>query len=99
LSIGDALLRPGLQTRAAALIQRARVVVQVILGCAPLLVMAGLIEGFISPSGLPWWIKLGVGVATGVALHIYWLLGGRETPARKQAVTQSTLSSIPNPSA
>ncbi|MCC6453960.1 MAG: stage II sporulation protein M [Caldilineaceae bacterium] len=78
LSIGDALLRPGLQSRAAALIQRARAAVQVILGCAPLLVGAGLIEGFVSPSGLPWWVKLAVGVATGAALHSYWLFAGRE---------------------
>jgi uncharacterized membrane protein SpoIIM required for sporulation len=77
LSIGDALLRPGLQTRAAALIQRARAAVLVILGCAPLLVFAGIIEGFISPSGLPWWVKLMVGLATGVALHLYWLRSGR----------------------
>src|SRR5690606_38807772 len=51
LSMGDALLRPGLQSRPAALIQRARAAVMVILGCAPLLVIAGIIEGFISPSG------------------------------------------------
>ena len=85
LSVGDALLRPGLQTRAAALIQRARTAVMVILGCAPLLVMAGIIEGFISPSGLPWWLKLTVGVATGVALHVYWLLAGRQGVERRMA--------------
>jgi uncharacterized membrane protein SpoIIM required for sporulation len=77
LSMGDALLRPGLQTRVAALIQRARAGVMVILGCAPLLIVAGIIEGFISPSGLPWWLKLFVGVATGAMLHGYWLLSGR----------------------
>lgn len=79
LYMGDALLRPGLLTRAAALVQRARVAVQIILGCAPLLVGAGLIEGFISPSALPWPIKLAVGLATGGALHYYWLVVGRET--------------------
>ena len=77
LYMGDALLRPGLLTRGAALIQRARVAVQVILGCAPLLVGAGIIEGFISPSGIPWPIKLAVGLLTGGALHYYWLFGGR----------------------
>jgi uncharacterized membrane protein SpoIIM required for sporulation len=82
LAMGDALLRPGLQTRAAALIQRARMSVLVILGCAPLLVMAGIIEGFISPSGLPWWLKLAVGLTTGAALHSCWLLAGRDGPVR-----------------
>ncbi|MEZ4664083.1 MAG: hypothetical protein R2911_41655 [Caldilineaceae bacterium] len=51
---------------------------QVILGCAPLLVGAGIIEGFISPSGIPWPIKLAVGLLTGGALHYYWLAVGRE---------------------
>lgn len=81
LSIGDAILRPGLQTRVAALIQRTRDGVLVILGCAPLLIIAGIIEGFISPSGLPWWVKLTVGVVTGIALHAYWLFVGRESSA------------------
>lgn len=93
LSMGDALLRPGLQTRAAALIERARASVMIVLGCAPLLVMAGIIEGFISPSGLPWWLKLGVGVATGVALHGYWLLSGREASNRLTSMAHPTLPS------
>lgn len=71
--IADGLLRPGLLSRATALRQRARVAVQLILGCSPILVAAGLIEGFISPSGLPWQLKLAVGLLTGIALHWYWL--------------------------
>ncbi|NOX61061.1 MAG: stage II sporulation protein M [Chloroflexi bacterium] len=75
--VGDGLLRPGLQRRRDALATRARVGVQAILGSAPLLVVAGLIEGFISPSLLPWWSKLAVGIATGILLYGYWLLAGR----------------------
>ena len=75
--MGDALLRPGLLSRRQALVQRARISVQLILGCTPLLVIAGLIEGFISPSALPWPVKLGVGMTTGAALHWYWLRVGR----------------------
>ncbi len=99
LSMGDALLRPGLQTRAAALIQRARASVMVILGCAPLLVIAGLIEGFISPSGLPFWLKLTVGIATGVALHTYWLLAGREAPCASRYNDYPTFPSTSSPPA
>ena len=47
------------------------------MACVPLLVLAGLIEGFISPSELPWWVKALVGVGTGVALYWYWLRAGR----------------------
>ena len=77
LYMGDALLRPGLLSRKQALVQRARVSVQLILGCAPLLVVAGLIEGFISPSALPWPVKLAVGLGTGAVLYWYWLRVGR----------------------
>lgn len=80
LYIGDGLLRPGLLSRQAILNQRGREAVVAILACVPLLVLAGLIEGFISPSSLPWWIKATVGVGTGVALYWYWLRAGRDRP-------------------
>ncbi|MBX2999553.1 MAG: stage II sporulation protein M [Caldilineaceae bacterium] len=73
LYVGEALIRPGLLSRKDALVVRARLAVAVILGCVPLLILAGIIEGFISPSGLPWVLKLLVGTGTGVALYWYWL--------------------------
>jgi uncharacterized membrane protein SpoIIM required for sporulation len=76
LYLGDGLLRPGLLSRREAIIRRGHLSVRLILGCVPLLVLAGLIEGFISPSNLPWWAKLAVGLGTGVALYWYWLRGG-----------------------
>ena len=78
LYLGDGLIRPGLLTRREALVQRGRLSVQLILGCVPLLIIAGLIEGFISPSGLPRLVKVAVGLSTGLLLHTYWLLGGRD---------------------
>ncbi|MCX6044546.1 MAG: stage II sporulation protein M [Chloroflexi bacterium] len=78
LYLGDGVLRPGLQRRTEALIERGRLGVRMILGCVPLLVLAGLIEGFISPSGLPWPIKLAVGLITGGLLYYYWLRVGLE---------------------
>jgi hypothetical protein len=42
----------------------------------PLLMIAGVIEAFISPSALPLWVKLVVSAATGVALYAYvWGFG------------------------
>jgi uncharacterized membrane protein SpoIIM required for sporulation len=79
LAMGDSLLRPGLLTRRASLTQQATRSVRLIVGCVPLLVLAGIIEGYISPSGLPWPVKLAVGAVTGLGLHIYWLWGGRRS--------------------
>ena len=76
LYMGDGLLRPGLLSRRTALVQRSRQSVQLILGCVPLLILAGLIEGFLSPSGVPWPVKVAVGLLTGITLHAYWLYTG-----------------------
>lgn len=78
LYMGDGLLRPGLLTRRTALVERGQEAVQLVLGCVPLLILAGIIEGFISPSGLHWGIKLGVGLSTGILLYYYWLAVGRD---------------------
>jgi uncharacterized membrane protein SpoIIM required for sporulation len=84
LQLGWSILRPGLLTRRAALVVAARRAVQLLFGCVPLLVLAGLIEGFISPSDvLPLWFKLFVSFASGVLLYSYLLLAGRK-PASTQ---------------
>ena len=79
LYVGDGLLRPGLQSRRDVLVHRARMGVMAILGSIPLLIVAGLIEGFISPSQAPWWVKAAVGVGSGILLYGYWWRAGRET--------------------
>jgi uncharacterized membrane protein SpoIIM required for sporulation len=82
LQLGWSVLRPGLLTRRAALIVAARRAAHILLGCIPLLVIAGLIEGFISPSDLPFPIKLVVSIGSGVAMYGYLILAGREPRVR-----------------
>jgi uncharacterized membrane protein SpoIIM required for sporulation len=55
----------------------ARRALLLILGCVPLLIIAGLIEAFISPSPLPLAVKIGVALASGLALYTYLLGVGR----------------------
>lgn len=79
LAVGWAMLRPGLLRRRDAVTIAARQAVRLIVGCVPLLVLAGLIEGFISPNEtIPWPVKFGVGIGTGVVLYAYLFLAGRE---------------------
>lgn len=79
LRLGWAVLHPGLQRRQDALALAARQVIKLVIGCVPLLVIAGAIEGFLSPAeGLPWQVKWGVGLGSGVLLYAYLLLGGRQ---------------------
>jgi len=78
LLIGTALLMPGDLSRGDALKSRGKEAVRLIVGCVPLLVVAGIIEGFISPQPISPVIKIGIGVITGIALYSYLLLAGRE---------------------
>jgi len=78
LLIGTALLMPGNLTRADALKSRGLDAVRLIVGCIPLLVIAGIIEGFISPAPISPVIKFTVAGVTGVALYLYLLLAGRD---------------------
>lgn len=78
LRLGWAVLQPGLHRRRDALAEAARRAVRLVGGGVPLLVVAGLIEGFVSPAeGLPWPVKWGMGLGTGALLYGYLLLAGR----------------------
>jgi uncharacterized membrane protein SpoIIM required for sporulation len=78
LLIGSAFILPNDLSRADALRVRGRHAVQLIIGCVPLLFLAGIIEGFISPAPIPPFIKFGVAALSGLALFSYLLLAGRE---------------------
>jgi uncharacterized membrane protein SpoIIM required for sporulation len=78
LMLGNALLRPGLQLRREALARAARRAVELVVGAAPVLVLAGLIEGFVSPSEIPIAAKIVIGPLTGVALYGLLLTVGRQ---------------------
>lgn len=79
LMLGWALLRPGLMRRRDALALAARKAVQLLGGAVPWLIVAGTIEGFISPSEtIPWFVKWGVGILSGILMYSYLFLMGRE---------------------
>ncbi len=79
LMLGWALIHPGMIRRRDALTIAARKAVRLLIGCVPLLMIAGAIEGFISPNeNIPWLVKWGIGVGSGVLLYSYLLLSGRE---------------------
>jgi uncharacterized membrane protein SpoIIM required for sporulation len=53
--------------------------VRLIVGCVPLLIVAGFIEGFVSPSNVPAAFKVGVGLSSGLLLYTYWFKAGKRT--------------------
>lgn len=77
LWLGSALVLPGRATRRDALVARGREAVSLLAGAAALLVIAGVIEGFISPAPLPRPLKWAAASAFALLLALYLLGGGR----------------------
>jgi uncharacterized membrane protein SpoIIM required for sporulation len=75
MRMGWALIEPGNRKRTYALVENAREGVLIVLGTAPWLVLAGLVEGFITPSGLG--IVPVTVVGFGLAFAYWWLLWQR----------------------
>jgi uncharacterized membrane protein SpoIIM required for sporulation len=92
LRLGWSIVEPGRRTRATALADEARKTVEMVLGTAPWLVVAGLVEGFVTPAGLGAPIVVTVGVGLGL---LYWTLvvwRGR-APRSTGAVTTGRVAS------
>ena len=78
LMIGWAIISPGLLRRQDALRLATQKAVRLVMMAIPILIIAGLIEGFISPNeNISWQIKFGIGIGSGVLLYSYLLLSGR----------------------
>jgi uncharacterized membrane protein SpoIIM required for sporulation len=78
LLIGSAILMPGNLTRADALKTRGMEAIRLMVGVVLLLIVAGIIEGFISPLPIDARIKYSVAAITGVGLYAYLLFVGHD---------------------
>ncbi len=80
LMIGWALVQPGPFRRADAMVLAARRAFTLLIGLSPVLLVAGAIEGNISPSSAPLALKVLIGAATGALFYTYLLGVGRSGP-------------------
>lgn len=81
LRLGVTLVDPGDRTRAAALAEEGTRAVTVVVGVAISLAVAGTIEGFVTGSGLPTALRVGLGVTVELLFLAWVLLGGRRAAA------------------
>ena len=77
LSLGWALLSPGVYRRRDALVIAARDSVKLVIGGVFMLIFAGMVEAFVSHSLLPKPLKIAFGIASGIAMFSYLGLAGR----------------------
>ncbi|MFP5316159.1 MAG: stage II sporulation protein M [Actinomycetes bacterium] len=78
LRIFWAWVSPGARTRSQALAEEGRSLITVALGLVLVLFVSGLVEGFVTPSPLPVWLRIGIGFTVFALYWVYTLvLGGR----------------------
>lgn len=82
LRLGWTIIDPGDRPRGEALTEEARRAITVVIGLALAFVVAGLIEGFVTGSGLPTPARVGVGAAAEAAFLGYAVIRGRAAAAR-----------------
>ncbi len=78
LRLARGLLFPGNLSRRDSLAVAGAESSRLIVGVIPILILAGIIEGFFSPSGVHIWIKFAFAAALGVGFFFYLFAAGRK---------------------
>ncbi|HEU0190425.1 MAG TPA: stage II sporulation protein M [Mycobacterium sp.] len=77
MRLGWTVISPGDRPRGQVLAEQGRAVVAVAVGLVVVLAVSGLIEGFVTPSPLPTWLRVAVGVAAEMLFLAYVIHFGR----------------------
>jgi uncharacterized membrane protein SpoIIM required for sporulation len=77
LRLGWTVIDPGPRTRRAALAEEGRAAIGMAIGLAAVLFVSGAIEAFVTPSGLPTWFRVGIGVLVELLFLCYVFVLGR----------------------
>jgi uncharacterized membrane protein SpoIIM required for sporulation len=75
-------IEPGDLSRAQSLAREGRTAGTVALGLVAVLAVSGVIEGFVTPSPLPTWARVGIGVVAELVFLAYVFVLGRNAAAR-----------------
>ena len=70
-------VEPGPRTRLQAFAAEGRTAIAIALGLVVVLLVSGTIEGFVTPSGLPTWARIGIGVVAESTFLAYVFVVGR----------------------
>ena len=92
LKLGWTVVDPGSRTRTRALAEEGRALVAGALGLALVLLVSGIIEAFVTPSPLPTWARLAIGVVAELLFLAYVFGPGRR--AARAGVTGDLVSDL-----
>lgn len=81
LRLGWCIIDPGPRPRGRALAEEGRSSLTIALGLIVVLLVSGVIEAFVTPSPLPSWARIGIGVVAEAAFLVYVLVLGRRAAA------------------
>lgn len=100
LRLGWTVVDPGARPRRTALAEEGRAALAMAIGLALVLFVSGAIEGFVTPSGLPTWARVTIGVVVELIFLAYVLvLGGRAARAGATGDLETTERSAVVPTA
>ncbi|MGA5318800.1 stage II sporulation protein M [Streptomyces pseudogriseolus] len=100
LRLGWTVVDPGPRTRRTALAEEGRAALAMAIGLALVLFVSGAVEGFVTPSGLPTWARITIGVVAELAFLAYvYVLGGRAARAGESGDLEATGRSADVPTA
>ncbi|MEZ0074979.1 stage II sporulation protein M [Planotetraspora sp. GP83] len=77
MRLGWTVIDPGPRRRGEALAEQGRAVMSVALGLVVVLLISGLIEAGVTPSGLPTWARIGIGALAEALFLAYVIVFGR----------------------
>ena len=75
-------VEPGPLTRSQSMAREGRTAGTVVLGLVVVLLVSGIIEAFVTPSGLPTWARVGIGVLAEALFFAYVFVLGRAAARR-----------------
>jgi uncharacterized membrane protein SpoIIM required for sporulation len=77
LRLGWTVIDPGPRTRRVALAEEGRAAIGMAIGLGAVLLVSGVIEAFVTPSGLPTWGRISIGVLVEALFLVYVFVPGR----------------------
>lgn len=91
LILAQAMLFPGRYRRGVELRLKGRTSIQIVVGIIPLLLVAGAVEAFVSPSGIPGVVKASLGLCLGLSLVSFILARGNSHAEKSTSLLESNV--------